>query len=160
MSFDIKFTRLGFENACWIARQASRCQHAFSKPCLVNLISKDTHLVFSMYDASYSINSLSFDMHINWHSELFISSTGLRVCLHAKYLLPCSCINHSLLFDMQHDHILKTLNLASVPHPKSCHPDPGHLTKISLDLFHIYRTSAFMNNLGEIYWQLTKLFGN
>ena len=31
-----------------IARQASRCQHAFSKPCLVNLISKDTHLVFSM----------------------------------------------------------------------------------------------------------------
>ena len=30
-------------------RQASRCQQAFSKPCLVNLISKDTHLVFSMY---------------------------------------------------------------------------------------------------------------
>ena len=24
-----------------ISRQASRCQHAFSKPCLVNLISKD-----------------------------------------------------------------------------------------------------------------------
>ena len=35
-----KFTRLGFENA-------SRCQQAFSKHCLVNLISKDTHLVFS-----------------------------------------------------------------------------------------------------------------
>ena len=34
MSFDIKFTRRGFENACWIARQASRCQQAFSKPCL------------------------------------------------------------------------------------------------------------------------------
>ena len=48
-SFDIKFTRLGFENACLIARQASRCQQAFSKPCLVNLISKDTHLVFYMY---------------------------------------------------------------------------------------------------------------
>ena len=31
-----------------IARQASRCQHAFSNPCLVNLISKDTHLVFSI----------------------------------------------------------------------------------------------------------------
>ena len=27
----------------------SRCQQAFSKPCLVNLISKDTHLVFSIY---------------------------------------------------------------------------------------------------------------
>ena len=24
------------------------CQHAFSKPCLINLISKDTHLVFSI----------------------------------------------------------------------------------------------------------------
>ena len=44
MSFDIKFTRLGYENACWIARQASRCQQALSKSCLVNLISKDTHL--------------------------------------------------------------------------------------------------------------------
>ena len=31
-----------------IPRQASRCQQAFSKPCLVNLISKDTHLVFSI----------------------------------------------------------------------------------------------------------------
>ena len=30
-------------------RQASRCQQASSKPCLVNLISKDTHLVFSIY---------------------------------------------------------------------------------------------------------------
>ena len=29
-----------FEDACWIAPQASRCQEAFSKPCLVNLLSK------------------------------------------------------------------------------------------------------------------------
>ena len=42
-------SRLGFEHACCLSRQASRCQHAFSKPCLVNLISKDTHLVFSIY---------------------------------------------------------------------------------------------------------------
>ena len=27
----------------------SRCQQAFSKPCLINLISKDTYLVFSIY---------------------------------------------------------------------------------------------------------------
>ena len=47
--FDIKFTRLCFKNTCWIPQQASRCQQAFSKPCLVNLISKDTHLVFSIY---------------------------------------------------------------------------------------------------------------
>ena len=31
-----------------ISRQASLCQQAFSKPCLLNLISKDTHLVFSI----------------------------------------------------------------------------------------------------------------
>ena len=35
------FTRLGFENAC--------CQQAFSKPCLVNLIYKDTHLTFFIF---------------------------------------------------------------------------------------------------------------
>ena len=34
--------------SAWLATQASRCQQAFSKPCLVNLISKDTHLVFFM----------------------------------------------------------------------------------------------------------------
>ena len=45
---DIKFTRPGFKNTCWIPRQVSRWQLAFSKPCLVNLISKDTHLVFSI----------------------------------------------------------------------------------------------------------------
>ena len=36
-----------------IARQASRCQQVFSKPCLVNLISKDTHLIFSIYTPHY-----------------------------------------------------------------------------------------------------------
>ena len=30
--------------------------------------------------------------------------------LRAKYLLPCCCIRDSLLFDMQHDHVLKKLN--------------------------------------------------
>ena len=32
-----------------MSRQASRCHQAFSKPCLVNIISKVTHLVFSIY---------------------------------------------------------------------------------------------------------------
>ena len=31
-----------------MSRQASRCQHVFSKPCHANLISKDIHLVFYM----------------------------------------------------------------------------------------------------------------
>ena len=41
---DIKDSHLVFS----ISRQSSRCQQAFSKPCLVNLISKYTHLVFSI----------------------------------------------------------------------------------------------------------------
>ena len=32
-----------------ISRQISRCQQAFLKPCLVNSMSKDTRLVFSVY---------------------------------------------------------------------------------------------------------------
>ena len=48
LHFDIKLTRLGFENACLITRQALRCQQVFSKHCWVNLISKYTHLVFSI----------------------------------------------------------------------------------------------------------------
>ena len=33
------------------------CQQGFSKPCLVNLISKDTHLIFSIY-ANYKYNNM------------------------------------------------------------------------------------------------------
>ena len=46
VSFDIKFTRQGFENACWHREACRAIQHAFSKPSLVNLISKDANLVF------------------------------------------------------------------------------------------------------------------
>ena len=46
VSFDIKFTRQGFDNACWY-REASRAiQHKFSKLSLVNLISEDANLAF------------------------------------------------------------------------------------------------------------------
>ena len=38
--------------------QASRCQQAFSKSCLVNLISKDTQLVFSIYTAHKNITEM------------------------------------------------------------------------------------------------------
>ena len=37
-----------------IKRLASGSQQAFSKPCLVNLISKDTHLVKSIYQVALS----------------------------------------------------------------------------------------------------------
>ena len=46
VSFDIKFTRQGFENACWHREACRAIQHAFLKPSLVNLISKDVNLVF------------------------------------------------------------------------------------------------------------------
>ena len=48
-----------------IAQQASRCQHAFSKPCLVNLISKDTHLVFSIYNMKQELVTDYFGKHGN-----------------------------------------------------------------------------------------------
>ena len=47
-SFDIKFIRLDFKNA------SLKIQQAFSKPCLVNLISKDTHLIFSIFKYVHS----------------------------------------------------------------------------------------------------------
>ena len=46
MSFDIKFTRQGFENACYHREACRVIQHVFSKPSLINLISKDANLVF------------------------------------------------------------------------------------------------------------------
>ena len=51
-------TRQGFENACWHREACQAIQHAFSKPSLVNLISKDTNLVFylSVYPLFHSSN--------------------------------------------------------------------------------------------------------
>ena len=50
MSFDIKFTRQGFENAC------RAIQQVFSKLSLVIWISKDMNLVF--YISAYQVDSL------------------------------------------------------------------------------------------------------
>ena len=63
--------RLVFENASWNARQASRCQQAFTKPCLVNLISKDTHLVFYIYIWISGVNFVSFPVWIGSVSSSF-----------------------------------------------------------------------------------------
>ena len=47
---DIKFTRLRFKSTCCITRQSLVNQHdCVLKPCLLNLLSKDTHLVFSIF---------------------------------------------------------------------------------------------------------------
>ena len=40
----------------------------------------------------------------------FDPTPGSMVCVRTEYVLACCCIRHSLLFDMQHDHVLKKLN--------------------------------------------------
>ena len=49
-SFDIKFTMQALLQKHILNRSASLAiQQAFSKPCLLNTISKDSHLVFFLY---------------------------------------------------------------------------------------------------------------
>ena len=64
VSFDIKFTRQGFENACWHREACRAIQHAFSKPSLVNLISKDANLVFylSVYPLLNILQTSNYDV--------------------------------------------------------------------------------------------------
>ena len=64
VSFDIKFTRQGFENACWHREAYRAIQHAFSKPSLVNLISKDANLVFylSVYPFLNTLQTSNYDV--------------------------------------------------------------------------------------------------
>ena len=44
--FDIKFTRQDFEKACRHCEACRAIQYTFSKPSLVNFMSKDANLVF------------------------------------------------------------------------------------------------------------------
>ena len=64
VSFDIKFTRQGFENACWHREACRAIQIAFSKPSLVNLISKDANLVFylSVYPLLNTLQTSDYDV--------------------------------------------------------------------------------------------------
>ena len=56
VAFDIKFTRQGLENTSWHREACQAIQHAFSKPSLVNLKSKDTNLDF--YLSAYQVDSV------------------------------------------------------------------------------------------------------
>ena len=58
LSFDIQFTRQGFENPCWHCEACRAIYYAFSKPSLVNLISKYANLVFylSVFPLFHSSN--------------------------------------------------------------------------------------------------------
>ena len=78
-----------------ISLQASRCQQAFSKPCLVNLISKDTHLVFSLsrqaspcqqaFSKPYLVNLISKDTHLQFSIPLYIDTANVKIILLAIY---------------------------------------------------------------------------
>ena len=101
MSFDTKITRHGFENPCWTAWQASWCQQAFSKPYLVNWISKDTHLAFlyiwyrvftgcSIRKRTVGVNVLRFLFLFDWISvslpRAVVRWLMLRLLLHGPSL--------------------------------------------------------------------------
>ena len=64
--FDIKFTRQGFENACWHREACRAIQHAFSKLSLVNVISKDANLIFSIYQFTnwFTLETSDYDVII------------------------------------------------------------------------------------------------
>ena len=68
VSFDIKFTRHGFENTCWHHEACRAVQHGFSKPSLVNLISKDANLVFylSVYQLLNTLQTSDYDVFFNF----------------------------------------------------------------------------------------------
>ena len=66
------------------------CQQSFSKPCLVNLISKDTHLALSLYSTVAAVIST-----VSTHKSLThlktvpdISSTSTKTTLTTPAILP------------------------------------------------------------------------
>ena len=61
--FDIKFTRQGFENACWHCEACRAIQHAFSKPSLINLISIDANLVL-YYQFTHCVTHQTSDLDL------------------------------------------------------------------------------------------------
>ena len=85
---DIKDTHLLFS----ISRQASQCRQAFSKHCLVKLISKDTHLIFSIsphasrcqqaFSKPCLVNLISKDTHL-------VFSISRYFAMSKSILLPC-----------------------------------------------------------------------
>ena len=65
-----------------IARQASRCQQAFSKPCLVNLISKDMNLVIylSVYPLLNTLQTSDYDVIFYFCVDSASFATSYKKC--------------------------------------------------------------------------------
>ena len=81
-SFDIKFARQGFENACWHREACRAIQHAFSKPSLVNLISKDANLVFylSVYPLFNTLQTSEYDVMFDFCVDSVSLATSFKKC--------------------------------------------------------------------------------
>ena len=93
VSFDIKFTRQGFENACWHRVACRAIQHAFSKPCLVNLISKDANLVFylSVYPLLNTLQTSYYDVIFYFYLDLASLATSFKKCKRHLDLIKVTC---------------------------------------------------------------------
>ena len=82
LSFDIKFTRQGFENAYWHRETCRAIQHAFIKPSLVNLISKDANLVFylSIYPLLNTLQTSDYDISFDFFVDSASLATSFKHC--------------------------------------------------------------------------------
>ena len=82
VSFDIKITRQGFENACWHREACRAIQHAFSKPSLVKLISKDANLVFylSVYPSLITLQTSDYDVIFHICVDSASLATSFKKC--------------------------------------------------------------------------------
>ena len=105
-SFDIKLTTQGFENACWHREACRAIQHAFSKPSLVNLISKYTNLVFylsvtlqtSDYDVIFVFCLLLIQRHRHHSKSATSSWPDNGTCSEIDNVYQPTCTN---AFNMQ-----------------------------------------------------------
>ena len=88
---DIKRLSLRVFSISW---QASPCQQSFSKPCLVNLISKDTHLEYFLYLGSLAmptsvLKALPGKLDIKRHSPRVFSISRQASRYQQAFSKPC-----------------------------------------------------------------------
>ena len=123
MSFDIKFTRRGLENAWWHREACWAIHHAFSMPSLVNLISKQAHLVFCYAELQSVKDHLREELI--WFQtkaedfEIKVDEVRRSWCFNRKYLhfrskplmnlyifaTVHSLMNYTNLIDSYQDHL-------------------------------------------------------
>ena len=93
VSLDIKFIRQGFENACWHREACRAIQHAFSKPSLVNLISKDANLVFylSVYPLLNTLQTSDYEVIFDFLCWFCVISDVIQKAQRHHDLIKVTC---------------------------------------------------------------------